>query len=107
MQVIINLLSNATKFSPTGGTVTIGMTPVGDQIRISVSDQGTGIPDAFKPHVFERFAQAGSTDRRQQGGSGLGLAIAKGLVERFAGAISFESSATSGTTFWVDLPAIR
>src|SRR5439155_583497 len=87
MQVMTNLLSNAVKFSPRDGTVQVALTRGdgdgnGDAVRVSVTDHGPGIPEEFQPHVFEKFAQADSTDSRRLGGTGLGLSIAKALVER-------------------------
>lgn len=104
VQVIVNLLSNAVKFSPKGETISVSLVRKGKGMRISVADKGPGIPEAFKPRVFERFAQAGGADHRQHAGSGLGLSIVQGLVTRFGGQVSFESSPRTGTTFHVDLP---
>jgi PAS domain S-box-containing protein len=105
MQVMANLLSNAAKFSPEGGEVRVRVLREGARVRFEVVDQGRGIPEAFRPRVFERFAQADASDSREKGGTGLGLAIAKGLVERMGGTIGFESAPGRGTTFWFELPA--
>lgn len=104
VQVMTNLLSNAAKFSPRGEAVLVHLARRGNSMRISVSDKGPGIPESFKSRVFERFAQAGGADHRQHAGSGLGLSIAQGLVTRFGGHVSFDSSPNTGTTFHVDLP---
>jgi signal transduction histidine kinase len=69
-----------------------------------VRDQGAGIPPAFQPRVFQRFAQADGADTRQKGGTGLGLSISKSLVEEHGGQISFETAPGDGTVFHVDLP---
>ena len=104
VQVLTNLLSNAIKFSPRGATVTLALTGAGACARLSVRDEGGGIPVAFQPRIFERFAQADGADTRQKGGTGLGLSISKSLVEEHGGQIGFESVTGQGTTFHVDLP---
>jgi len=103
-QVMGNLLSNAAKFSPKGGKIQIGANRRGDMVRISVTDQGPGIPPAFRNRVFAKFAQADSSDAREKGGTGLGLSICKAIVERMGGEIGFESETGVGTTFHFDLP---
>jgi len=103
-QVLANLLSNAIKFSPPAGTVTLAARIDEARIRISVSDQGSGIPEAFRSRIFGKFSQADGSTTRQAGGTGLGLAIAKSLVERMHGELGFESSAGAGTTFHILLP---
>jgi len=104
VQVLTNLLSNAIKFSPRGGLVTLVLAEHEGCARLSVCDQGAGIPPEFQPRVFQRFAQADGADTRQQGGTGLGLSITKSLVEEHGGRIGFETAAGQGTTFRVDLP---
>ncbi|WP_322516098.1 PAS domain S-box protein [Rhodopseudomonas palustris] len=104
-QVITNLLSNAIKASPPGRDVLVAVDRHDDFVRISVRDQGSGIPAAFRLHIFEKFAQADATDARQKGGTGLGLSIVKQIVERLNGRVSFEDAAGGGTVFCVDLPA--
>lgn len=103
-QVITNLLSNATKFSPRGETVTVTLKRMGATVRVSVADCGPGIPKEFHSRVFEKFAQADGSDSRSQGGTGLGLAIVKKIVERLRGAVGFETEDGTGTMFYVDLP---
>ena len=103
-QAIANLLSNAIKFSRTGGVVRVAVENHGDTVRIAVRDHGPGIPDGFKPHVFEKFAQADATDARQKGGTGLGLSIVKEIVERLGGRVGFEDAPGGGAIFHVDLP---
>ncbi|GAB2518446.1 CHASE3 domain-containing protein [Lysobacter humi (ex Lee et al. 2017)] len=104
-QVMANLLSNAIKHSPPGGRVDVGLARVDDGLRLTVADAGEGIPEAFRPHVFERFAQADASDVRRRGGTGLGLAITRSLVEQMRGRISFETATGAGTRFAVWLPA--
>ena len=104
IQVLTNLLSNAAKFSPRGGTVRVRIASDPDAVSVAVHDDGPGIPAAFRPSVFQKFAQADSSDSRAKGGTGLGLSIAKTLMERLGGSIDFESSDGRGTTFRVSLP---
>lgn len=103
-QVLTNLLSNASKFSPTGGQVTLAMTQQDGQIRLSVTDHGPGIPESFRQRLFSKFAQADASDTRQKGGTGLGLVITKALVERMGGRIEVMSEPNVATTFSVILP---
>ena len=104
LQVMTNLLSNAAKFSPEGAVVDITTADVGRNVRISVHDRGSGIPEAFRSKIFGRFTQADSTATRQKGGTGLGLAICKRLIELMHGHIGFEDRPGGGTTFWLELP---
>lgn len=102
IQVMANLLSNASKFTPAGESVEVTLTPGAGTARISVRDHGPGIPDKFRDDVFKKFSQADM----QKGGSGLGLNISKVIVEKLGGAISFETG-SSGTTFHIDLPTVN
>jgi PAS domain S-box-containing protein len=104
LQVMTNLLSNAAKFSPEGGVVEIGTSDAGPNVRVSVHDRGSGIPEAFRPRIFGRFTQADATATRQKGGTGLGLAISKRLVELMHGRIGFDDRPGGGTIFWFELP---
>jgi PAS domain S-box-containing protein len=104
LQVLSNLLSNACKYSPTGGDVVMSVLPENAQLRICVADSGAGIPLDFQGQVFERFTQADSSDTRRLGGTGLGLAITRAIVERHGGKIGFDSMPGQGTVFHVDLP---
>ncbi len=103
-QVITNLLSNAIKFSPSGEEVVVTVETRNEFVRISVRDHGHGIPDAFKPRVFDKFAQADVTDQRLKGGTGLGLSIVKQIVDRLGGEVGFDDATNGGTVFHVDLP---
>ncbi len=108
MQVLANLLSNAIKFSPEDGTVAVKVqSVVPGYWRLSVSDSGPGIPEAFRERMFQRFAQADSSDARDKGGTGLGLSIVRAVVDRHGGRVSFDSVVGQGTEFFVDLPAVR
>lgn len=101
-QVILNLLSNAIKYSPQDGRVTVRLARRDGMLRLSVIDQGTGIPQAFQSRIFGKFEQADSSDTRQKGGTGLGLSIVKAIVERLGGTISFDTG-PEGTSFHVDV----
>ncbi|HEY9163616.1 MAG TPA: ATP-binding protein [Magnetovibrio sp.] len=109
-QVMANLLSNACKFTPEGGQVVISSQCTADKVAISITDFGPGIPEAFEPQVFARFAQADQTLTRQdqRGGTGLGLAITKAIVDMHDGDITFTTrrapASDHGTTFTVSLP---
>ncbi|HEY0922070.1 ATP-binding protein [Rheinheimera pacifica] len=103
-QVMANLLSNAIKFSPDAATVVVKIEQQQQQVRISVTDIGPGIADAFKEAIFQRFSQADSSDTRQKGGTGLGLALSKQLTESMHGSIGFSSNTGAGACFYVDFP---
>lgn len=103
-QVMGNLLSNAIKFSPEGGEVSVQLRLDASECTIFVVDQGPGIPVAFRPRVFEKFAQADATNTRARGGSGLGLSITRALVERMNGRIDYFCPSGGGSVFFVVLP---
>lgn len=104
-QVLLNLLTNAAKFTPEGGKITVRLRRVGSDVAVSVEDNGQGINPQFLPYVFERFRQADSTYTRRIGGLGLGLAIVRHLVELHRGKVSVHSDGTDrGATFTVTLP---
>ena len=102
MQVMGNLLSNALKFSHSGGTITVTVEQIQNRVRISVADTGIGIPENSKSRVFGRFSQVDSSDQRQVGGAGLGLNITKRIVEKHNGAIDYTSQLGQGTTFFLE-----
>lgn len=103
-QIIVNLLSNACKFSPAGEAVRVKIWMLDQLAYLSVTDRGPGIPLEFQERLFEPFAQADTSSRRRHGGTGLGLYIAKAFAERMGGRIQFETQAGCGTTFTVALP---
>lgn len=106
MQVMNNLISNACKFAPNNSIVTINAIRRGHNIRISVTDHGSGIPKSLAPKIFDKFTQADSSDTRKVGGTGLGLNITKLMVEKHNGRISFVSEEGVGTTFYFDIPEL-
>jgi signal transduction histidine kinase/ActR/RegA family two-component response regulator len=104
-QVVWNLVSNAVKFTPTGGRVEVRLERGGQHALVRVQDTGIGIEKAFLPHLFERFRQADSSSTRAHGGLGLGLALVRLLVEAHGGSIDAESPGRGlGATFTVRLP---
>ncbi len=103
-QIVWNLVSNAIKFTPEGGTIEVSCLRTGSHAQIQVSDTGIGINPDFLPHVFDRFRQADSTTTRSHGGLGLGLAIVRHLVELHGGTVSADSKGEGqGATFTVEL----
>ncbi len=104
-QVLNNLVTNAIKFTPPGGTVTIRVRPHNERfVIISVSDTGFGIPVEDQPHIYERFYQSNHALQSKIGGYGLGLSIAKVIVEQHGGEMSFDSVVDKGTTFYFTAP---
>ena len=103
-QVIDNLLNNAIKYSPDGGTITVKIEDSHDRAYLSVSDEGLGISKADAEHLFERFYRVDKARSREQGGSGLGLAISKEVVEMHKGRIWVDSIEQEGSTFTIELP---
>lgn len=106
-QVITNLLSNACKFSPPGGTIDVSIVRNGRFHRVTIADHGSGIPDEFRDRIFSKFAQADSSSSREKGGTGLGLSIVAEIVKRLDGLVSFDSEPGRGARFHVDLPALQ
>ena len=104
-QILSNLLVNAVKFTPSGGTVEVRLERRGTEVQISVRDTGTGIRSDFLPYVFERFRQAESSPRRSQPGLGLGLAIVQHLIELHGGSVeAYSAGENKGSTFTISLP---
>lgn len=103
-QTLRNLVSNALRYTPAGGTVTVSVTRRSNDVLVQVSDTGTGIAKEALPHVFERFWRADKARARSQGGSGLGLTIAKQWVNAHGGEIDVTSETWQGTTFSFTLP---
>jgi signal transduction histidine kinase len=102
LQVFSNLVGNALKFTPAGGSITVRALPAGEMVRFEVADTGTGIGEDDLPHIFDRYWQA---RKRSRDGIGLGLSIACGIVTAHRGKIHVESESGRGTTFSFTLPA--
>ena len=103
-QVIDNILNNAIKYSPDGGKITVTMKTTDDQMILSISDQGLGIPKQDLPRIFERFYRVDRARSRAQGGTGLGLSIAKEIIKQHKGFIWAKSEYGKGSTFTIVLP---
>ena len=106
-QVIDNILNNAIKYSPDGGKITVSMKTTDDQMILSISDQGLGIPKEDLPKIFDRFYRVDKARSRAQGGTGLGLAIAKEIIKQHNGFIWAKSEYGKGSTFTIVLPYDR
>jgi PAS domain S-box-containing protein len=104
-QVLLNLLDNAIKYSPSGGRIEVGLSAVGDRLRFSVQDQGLGIPLGEQERIFDKFYRLDPDQRGGIGGTGLGLYICRELVRSMHGRIWVESEPGKGTTFAFELPA--
>lgn len=103
-QVLQNLVYNAIKYSPDGGTISVSVAAREQTVEIDIADPGIGIPDAAQEHVFKRFYRAGNTARRNISGLGIGLYIVREIIQRHGGTISFCSTEGQGTTFKISLP---
>ncbi len=101
VQLLVNLVTNALKFSPAGTAVTVGAARDGDALVLRVSDQGPGVAESDLPHLFDRYWQGA---RARRAGAGLGLAIVKGIAEAHGGGVTVESRLGHGTSFHVRLP---
>ncbi|GAA4043790.1 hypothetical protein GCM10022409_32330 [Hymenobacter glaciei] len=103
-QVLNNLVSNALKFTPDGGQVTVEVEPCPGCVRIHVKDTGVGIPETLQPHLFERFTKARRRGLRGEPTTGLGLALCKTIVEWHQGTLTVRSAEGQGSTFTVEIP---
>lgn len=104
LQVLANLISNAVKYSPTDAIVELSLQDQVNSWCVKVKDYGCGIPDAFRARIFQRFAQADSSDSREKNGTGLSLAISKAMIEQFGGMIDYQSPQGQATEFFFTLP---
>jgi two-component system phosphate regulon sensor histidine kinase PhoR len=106
-QVFVNLIDNALRHTPAGGTVTVELDATGNDAIMRVRDTGVGIPYRDIPHIFERFYVVDRSRTRESGGAGLGLAIVKGIIDAHGGTVMTESMLGAGTLFTVRLPIMR
>jgi signal transduction histidine kinase len=104
VQVLLNLLSNAYRYTPAGGTITIAIHALDDEIQVDIADTGIGIPAKDRESIFERFYRADHPVVREQAGTGLGLPIARSLIEMHGGKLWLQSEAEMGSTFSFTLP---
>jgi signal transduction histidine kinase len=104
VMAVQNLVDNAVKYTPKGGTVTVTTEKKGETVHLSVQDTGVGIPAVQKDRIFSKFFRAENVMRMETVGNGLGLFIAKNIVESHQGTIWFESELGKGTTFYISLP---
>jgi signal transduction histidine kinase len=100
LQVVVNLVANAVRFTPRGGRVAVRLIDAADELEIQVEDTGVGIPAAALPHIFDSWRQA----HRDRGGTGLGLAVVRGIVQAHQGRVTVESYEGKGSRFSVLLP---
>ncbi|MBM4436828.1 MAG: HAMP domain-containing histidine kinase [Actinobacteria bacterium] len=106
-QVLSNLVDNAVRHTPSGGSISVSVDVAGGRGRLEVADTGEGIPTDDLPHVFDRFYRADRSRSRDSGGTGLGLAIVRALVEAMGGVVSVASTPGQGTRFRVELPPVE
>ncbi|OIJ12302.1 hypothetical protein BKP35_10885 [Anaerobacillus arseniciselenatis] len=106
-QMLMNLISNAVKYSPDGGNVTLTFKNKEKQLLMEIKDEGLGIPKDVRTQIFTKFYRIDNSDRRQIGGTGLGLAICKEIVKAHEGEIYFTSEIAKGSTFTIELPVLE
>jgi signal transduction histidine kinase len=107
MQVLNNLLSNASKFGLPDAEITIRAQVMQDMICVQVADQGPGIPPEFRDHIFSRFAYTGVNHDNARAGAGLGLSVVKAIVEAQGGTAGVDPNPDGGSTFWFTLPKVN
>ena len=105
--MIGNLISNAVRYTPDGGSVNVNVTTRDGAVVLTVADTGIGIPDESIPNIFNNFYRASNARRMDGSGTGLGLSITKAIVEKHGGAITFTSIEGEGTVFTVTLPTLK
>jgi two-component system phosphate regulon sensor histidine kinase PhoR len=105
-QVLLNLVNNAIKFTPDGGTITVRAKAENGHLYCEVADTGVGIAPSDQPRLFKRFSQLDNSNTRTAKGTGLGLSISQALIEAHGGRIAVESQPGHGATFWFTLPLV-
>lgn len=105
-QILLNLFSNACKYSPSPSEITVTVSQTHDRVRINVADQGPGIPQEFAKTIFDKFTQVDASSSRSKGGTGLGLNITQSLVNTMGGDIGFYPNEGRGTVFYVEFPIV-
>jgi two-component system sensor histidine kinase VicK len=105
-QVINNLISNAIKFTPDGGRISVAVARRGEQALVTIADTGVGIPAQWQPQLFDRFTKARRPGLRGEKTTGLGMSIIHTIITLHQGLITFESTEGQGTTFRIELPAL-
>lgn len=105
-EIVANLVSNAIKYTPSGGDVSIEINTRGGQVMVAVKDSGVGIPEESKENVFTKFFRAENVIKQETSGTGLGLYLVKGLVKELGGDVWFDSAEGKGSTFYVSLPLL-
>lgn len=106
-QILANFISNAIKFSPSGGVVELAVQELDGRVRVTVRDQGRGIPASFHARIFQKFAQADASDTKSTEGTGLGLSICKELAECMGGGVGFDSIEGQGSCFYVEFDDLK
>jgi signal transduction histidine kinase len=106
-QVVVNLLANAVKFTPDGGTITLRAARENGEVKLAIHDTGIGIAAEDQERIFEEFQQAGTQTEKSREGTGLGLTLSKRMVELHGGTISVRSTPGKGSTFTVALPLVK
>jgi two-component system phosphate regulon sensor histidine kinase PhoR len=106
-RALANLVDNAVKYTPEGGTLRLSAFARGDSVVLEVADTGIGIPETDLPRIFERFYRVDKSRSREMGGTGLGLAIVKHVVQAHGGSVEVTSRVGQGSTFRIVLPAAR
>jgi PAS domain S-box-containing protein len=105
-QVLVNLLSNASKYGPDETEIEVGATVQGDWVRVTVADSGPGVPSEYRKDLFRRFVRPALSNDKAQVGAGLGLSVVKAVVEAHGGAVGVDDHADGGSVFWFTLPRV-
>ncbi|HLE53306.1 MAG TPA: ATP-binding protein, partial [Anaerolineales bacterium] len=106
VQVLVNLLANASKYGPADAEITIQANIQDGWVRVDVSDRGSGVPEEYRENLYQRFIVPGSTNAELKGGIGLGLSVVKAVVEAQGGQTGWCDRQGGGSTFWFTLPGI-